>query len=86
MDVNFGCGRCVTHLVGPDHVQPDTLLICSTCGESDTFENVERIISEFVEHNAALEMHDLLKGVVSGNGNGSPPPDRVFRFILIYAS
>jgi hypothetical protein len=52
MDVIFACGKCESPLHGPDEPKPDSMLRCPTCGESDTFDNVKRIVGQFLQEQA----------------------------------
>jgi hypothetical protein len=63
------------------------MLGCPTCGEHDTFENVQRIIGEFMQEEAADEIGNMLRGVASRSEaltfNETPRPKGVYRFIAV---
>ena len=80
-----GCGRCKTPLESPAEPKPDSVRRCPSCGESDTLENVRRIIGEFVQEQATDALGAMLRDVTSRSGaltlSEIPRPKRVYRFV-----
>jgi hypothetical protein len=89
MKLIFACGRCVTPLEGPHEPSFDSVVTCLVCGASDTFANVERIVGEFVEEEAARHFQETSRGLASNSNNltflKTPRSQRLFRFVAIGA-
>lgn len=87
MALVFGCGRCKMPLKGPSGSQPDSRLSCLVCGESDTFENVQRIIGEFLKEYARDQIGDMLRDATSRSYSmtfkETPRPKGVYRFVAV---
>jgi hypothetical protein len=89
MKLIFACGRCVTPLEGAHERSSDSVVTCLVCGTSDTLANVERIVGEFVEEEAARQFQETLRGPAGNSKNltfaEAPRSQRVFRFVAIGA-
>jgi hypothetical protein len=87
MALVFACGRCKTPLKDTHEPESNSVIGCPTCGENDTFENVQRIIGEFMQEQAAEQFSDMLRGVARRSKalafNEAPRPKGVYRFIAI---
>jgi hypothetical protein len=87
MGLVLACGQCKTPLDGPARPNAEDILACPGCGNSDTFENVQRIVGEFMKEHAAEQARDMLRGVARRSEtftfNEAPRPKGVYRFIAI---
>ena len=87
MNVIFACGKCQAPLHGPEKPEPDSMLICPTCGESDTFENVKGIVGQFVQEQAADALGDMLRNVRRNSESltfrETQRPKTTYRFVAI---
>jgi hypothetical protein len=45
----FACGRCERPLKGPAKPSSDSMFKCAICGQMETFENMKRIVAEFLK-------------------------------------
>lgn len=58
------CGLCDGQLEGPANPNPQDTFRCVDCGNSDTLENINRIILEFVQDALAHQLTGTLAQVV----------------------
>jgi hypothetical protein len=65
----FACGYCKTPLKGPASPNPNTMLKCPSCGQAETFENVKRIVAEFVKETAHIKIEEMLRAVARHREN-----------------
>ena len=45
----FACGYCGTSLKGSADSSSDSMVKCPSCGQAETFDNVKRIVGEFLQ-------------------------------------
>jgi hypothetical protein len=89
MALVFACGDCKTPLEGPTDPNPDSTFKCPSCGQTETFENVQRIVGEFLQERAHSKFGDMLRDVTSRSESltfsETPRPKGVYRFIAVEA-
>jgi hypothetical protein len=51
----FACGACKTPLEGPANPNLDSMFECLSCGQTETFENLRRIVCQFLQENARIK-------------------------------
>lgn len=79
------CGECDSALKVKADPQPDDIVVCA-CGNSDTFENVMKIVRECAQEHAARMLQESLKGIASRSQgieySGAPVVKRDHRFYI----
>jgi hypothetical protein len=83
------CAKCHIPIEGSEpEPQPHDILTCPSCGESDTLENVQREVGEYVASKASDALGDFLASAVRGNKymtyEKGPREHRSYRFIVDY--
>jgi hypothetical protein len=68
----FACGYCKTPLKGPASPNPNTMLKCPSCGQAEAFENVKRIVAEFLKETAHIKIEEMLRAVARHGENLIP--------------
>jgi DNA-directed RNA polymerase subunit M/transcription elongation factor TFIIS len=80
------CGNCETALEGPNNAKPNDTFRCPKCGNSDTLENVTRIVKEYATEHMAKALNSTLRKAVRGSKSltlkSSFRPKGVNRFIV----
>ena len=79
------CGDCNSVVKGPPNPKPQDVLACN-CGNSDTFENVQRILGEALKEHAARHLQESMKRATASSKNlkfqGTPVMKRKHRFYV----
>jgi len=57
------CAHCRIPLKGAGELDPNTILICEGCGQSDTFEAILAEVKEYVTEMAAQKIGDMFAGI-----------------------
>ena len=84
----FACGHCKTPLKGPADPGPGSVFKCPSCGQTETFENVKRIVAEYLQVSARDKLGELLRAATSRSESvacGAPRLTDVYRFVAIEA-
>ena len=80
------CGKCKVPLEVVTQDNGQKRATCPKCGDSDTVENVKRIVAEYVKERTALALHEsLVKGARGSKFlkvTSRRPPQRQHRFII----
>lgn len=73
------CGRC--HVAVEQRVNPDgqVMVVCPTCGQSDTLENAAREAGEYLTDKL---MRQGMAGLDMPGITITHPPQRAYRFIV----
>lgn len=82
------CAKCDEPIKGLVDAKPETVLACSSCGVSDTKENIEREVADYVASKASDAISDKLKGIASGHKwmtyEQGARDHKVYRFVVDY--
>jgi hypothetical protein len=83
----FACGDCEMPLDGPADPSSDSMFKCPSCGQGETFDNVRRIVGEFLKESAHDKLEEMLRvaashGVSLTHGD-APRSIGIYRFIAI---
>jgi hypothetical protein len=85
----FACGNCETPLKGPADPNSDSMFKCPSCGQAETFDNVKRIVGEFLKESARNKIEEMLRAAASHGESltysDAPRSKGVFRFIAVEA-
>lgn len=85
-DQHILCGKCRVAIEGPADANPQTVFSCPSCGESDTFENIEREVASFANqefaHHADAVLAEAAEGQEFLKVTLDAPPKRSHRFIV----
>lgn len=86
----FACGACKTPLEGPANPTPGSVFKCVSCGQTETFETIRRIVGEFLQENARDKIGDMFRGITSRSeqltSSDSLRAKRVYRFVVVEAN
>ncbi|MFI5020612.1 MAG: hypothetical protein ACHQRJ_03020 [Alphaproteobacteria bacterium] len=61
------CAKCNLPLQGPANPKPEDVFSWPGCGESDSLENVEKELAEYVAEKAADSLSAALKGAIGSS-------------------
>lgn len=61
------CAQCKVALQGPDDGEPQDRFACPSCGQSDTRENVEREVADYVQEQLADALGASIDETVRGS-------------------
>jgi hypothetical protein len=80
------CGTCRSDLTGPAENTDESIFICPTCGQSDTYGNVVKEAHAYFKHVVAEHLEKKMADMAQRNRfmtyTPSSRPKRTFRFIL----
>ena len=57
------CAKCHVPVEGPTDPQPQDRMTCPNCGESDTVENINREVQEYITEQVALSLEATMREV-----------------------
>ena len=82
------CAKCNVALQGPADPQPQDVLSCPRCGESDNLENILREVGDYISEKVGDSFGDMLDRAVKGSEfikvTHNRPAKRIYRFIADY--
>lgn len=82
------CAKCNVSINGPADAEPQTLVSCPVCGISDTRENVEREVADYVASKASDALTANLERIARNSKfmtfTSGSPDHRSYRFIVDY--
>lgn len=83
----FACGHWEAPLKGPANPSPNSVFKCSSCGQAETFENVKRIVGEFLKESARKKIEEVLRATASPGESltysDAPRSKCIYRFIAV---
>jgi hypothetical protein len=83
----FACGYCGTPLQGSAASSSDSVFKCRSCGQAETFDNVKRIVGEFLKESARSKIEEMLRTAATHGASraysDAPRSKGVYRFIAI---
>jgi hypothetical protein len=82
----FACGCCERPLKGPAKPSFDSMFKCPICGQMETFENMKRIVAEFLKESARNKIEEMLRAASHGESltySDGPRSKGAYRFIAI---
>ena len=82
------CARCDVPLGGDADAGPHTVFSCPRCGISDTFENIEREIGEYIAEKVSDSLDKMFEDAARGNPSlkykKDYRPHKTYRFVVDY--
>lgn len=80
------CGKCKVALEVVTKDNGQKIGTCPKCANTDTLENVHRIVGEFMKEHAALRIHKAMADAARGSKflkvASRVPPKRKHRFVI----
>lgn len=80
------CGKCKVPIKGPLKPNRKSRFTCPSCGRSDTFDNIERVVQEYMLDKTAermgREMEKATRGFESIKFKRQPRRKKVYRFVV----
>ena len=61
------CGLCDGQLEGPANPKPQDTFRCVDCGNSDTLENINQIVQDFIQDARTHQLKGTLSKIVGDN-------------------
>ena len=80
------CAKCRVPIKGPAKPDPDSVLSCPVCGESDTFDNIKGELAQQAKEHLAKHfqaaMGKAARGSKSLKYTPGAIPKRTYRFVV----
>lgn len=82
------CAKCDEPIKAPVDAKPETVLSCAICGVSDTKENIEREVADYVASKVSGALDDMLGGIASRSKwmtyKAGSRDNKTYRFVVDY--